>query len=180
MALFTMRDSWNVWRRKVNEAINAGKSIDSKNVVYDGTSSGVSATNVQGAIDEVAGSVENAQSAISEIASSVEDNTTDITNLKAKAYKYDTLWSGDASGGGNKELAYNITNYDAVMIYYNNGYMSATIPMEFFKARHPMRVQVTNSGVVYTAGVTYEDDTHISVMSSQDSIVFFIGIKYHS
>lgn len=58
MALFTMRDSWNVWRRKVNEALGGMvEPVKSEDVTYDGTTSGLSATNVQSAIDEVAGDI---------------------------------------------------------------------------------------------------------------------------
>lgn len=55
MALFSMRDSWNVWRRKVNEALGTVEPVEGTNVTYDNTNSGLSATNVQSAIDEVAG-----------------------------------------------------------------------------------------------------------------------------
>jgi hypothetical protein len=55
MGLFSMRDSWNVWRRKVNEALGGSvEPIPSEDVVYDNTDSGLAATNVQSAIDEVA------------------------------------------------------------------------------------------------------------------------------
>lgn len=91
MGLF--RDSWEVWRRKVDSAIGGGGDpIDSKDVTYNGTSSGLSATNVQAAIDEVAGDVSsldsedvaydstssglsatNVQGAIDEIAGDISD-----------------------------------------------------------------------------------------------------------
>ena len=55
MALFKMRDSWNVWRRKVDAALGGTiEPVKSEDVVYDNTESGLTATNVQGAIDEVA------------------------------------------------------------------------------------------------------------------------------
>lgn len=47
------RDSWNVWRRKVNEALGTADPIPATNVSYDSASSGLSATNVQTAIDAV-------------------------------------------------------------------------------------------------------------------------------
>ena len=57
MALFTMRDSWNVWRRKVDEALGGSvEPIKSVDVTYDNTDSGLTATNVQSAIDEIANS----------------------------------------------------------------------------------------------------------------------------
>ena len=58
MALFSMRDSWNVWRRKVNEALGTVEPVEGTNVTYDNTSSGLTATNVQSAIDEVSASVD--------------------------------------------------------------------------------------------------------------------------
>ena len=57
MALFTMRDSWNVWREKVNKAIGNVEEIDADEIVYDNTTSGLTATNVQSAIDEVVSGV---------------------------------------------------------------------------------------------------------------------------
>lgn len=56
MALFSMRDSWNVWRRKVNAALGGlAEPVKAKDVTYDNTDSGLTATNVQSAIDEVNG-----------------------------------------------------------------------------------------------------------------------------
>ncbi len=56
MALFSMRDSWNVWRRKVDAALGGMvEPVKSEDVTYDNTDSGLTATNVQSAIDEVAG-----------------------------------------------------------------------------------------------------------------------------
>ena len=49
----SFRDSWNVWRRKVNEALGSSDPIPASNISYNNTSSGLSATNVQGAIDKV-------------------------------------------------------------------------------------------------------------------------------
>lgn len=57
MALFKMRDSWNVWREKVNRAIGNVEEIDADEIVYDNTDSGLTATNAQSAIDEVAGDI---------------------------------------------------------------------------------------------------------------------------
>lgn len=57
MSLF--RDSWEVWRRKVNEALGGlVEPVKSEDVTYDNTDSGLTATNVQSAIDEVASSVD--------------------------------------------------------------------------------------------------------------------------
>ena len=57
MALFSMRDSWEVWRRKVNAAIGNVEEIDADEIVYDNTTSGLTATNAQSAIDEIASDV---------------------------------------------------------------------------------------------------------------------------
>lgn len=165
MSLF--RDSWEVWRRKVNEALGGlVEPVKAEDVTYDNTDSGLTATDVQSAIDEVAGAV--------------GDNTTDITALKGKKFSYDVLWSGDASGGGNKETSASIADYDAVMIYYNNGSVSATIPREFFTDSHSMKVQTFDNNTHYGATVTYVDATHVAVTASQGSTLYFIGIKYNS
>lgn len=58
MALFKMRDSWNVWRKKVDAALGGlVEPVKSEDVTYDNTDSGLTATNVQSAIDEVASDV---------------------------------------------------------------------------------------------------------------------------
>lgn len=53
------RDSWNVWREKVNKALGTVEEIDADEVVYDNTDSGLTATNVQSAIDEVVGDIDD-------------------------------------------------------------------------------------------------------------------------
>lgn len=66
MAEFKMRDSWEVWRRKVNIALGGTvESIKSENVTYDNTDSGLTASNVQSAIDEVAGAVDTIEDNLS-------------------------------------------------------------------------------------------------------------------
>ena len=66
MALFKMRDSWNVWRRKVDEALGGSvEPVKSEDVTYDNTDSGLTATNVQSAIDEVAKGIGDIDSALS-------------------------------------------------------------------------------------------------------------------
>lgn len=54
MALFSFRDSWNVWRRKVDEALGTVEPIPASNINYNNSTSGIEATNVQSAIDKVA------------------------------------------------------------------------------------------------------------------------------
>lgn len=58
MSLHTIRDSWEEWRRKVNLALGGVVGeIDASEVAYSNTSSGLTATNVQSAIDEVVGDI---------------------------------------------------------------------------------------------------------------------------
>lgn len=101
MALFTMRDSWNVWRRKVNAAIGNVEEIDADEIIYDNTTSGLTATNVQSAIDEVVSGVgsldggdiaydgttsglsaTSVQGAIDEVDGTVDNLGTDVNALK--------------------------------------------------------------------------------------------------
>ena len=53
MALFEMRDSWEYWREKVTTAVAKIENITAIDIPYDGQSSGLSAENVQNAIDEL-------------------------------------------------------------------------------------------------------------------------------
>lgn len=56
----TIRDSWDVWRRKVNEALGTVERLDADEVHYDKTTSGMTATNVQSAIDELDAGLDDA------------------------------------------------------------------------------------------------------------------------
>ena len=60
MSIIDFRDSWEVWRRKVNEAIGGGSEpIPATRITYKGNTSGLSAKNVQAAIDETVGVIDN-------------------------------------------------------------------------------------------------------------------------
>lgn len=101
MALFSMRDSWNVWRRKVNEALGGLLDpIESADVTYDNAESGLTATNVQSAIDEVAGDI------------GVVDDKVDSTNNKLGAIQQlgRTQISKTASSGTYIELLNSVAN----------------------------------------------------------------------
>lgn len=66
-----MRDSWNVWREKVNGALGGlTEPIEAKDVVFDKTGTTMSATNAQGAIEEVN--------------SGVNANATEVSGIKSK------------------------------------------------------------------------------------------------
>lgn len=59
MSFLNFRDSWEVWRRKVDAALGGAiESVNASDVSYNGTSAGLVANNVQTAIDEVAGVVD--------------------------------------------------------------------------------------------------------------------------
>ena len=63
MSLF--RDSWELWRRKVNEALGGlVEPVKSEDVTYDNTDSGLTATDVQSAIDEVVGDISDVEAKI--------------------------------------------------------------------------------------------------------------------
>lgn len=69
MSLF--RDSWEVWRRKVNTALGGlSEPVKAEDVTYDNTDSGLTATDVQSAIDELGTSV----SGIGEVTTAVHGN----------------------------------------------------------------------------------------------------------
>lgn len=92
MTLFKMRDSWNVWRRKVDAALGGMvEPVKSVDVTYDNTNSGLTATNVQSAIDEVAAKecTLTSYSTTIENAVSVPNSTgTAITSLSLPAGTY--------------------------------------------------------------------------------------------
>lgn len=163
MALFSMRDSWNVWRRKVDEALGGSvEPIESEDVVYDNTDSGLTATNVQSAIDEIDSAVDT---------------------LKAKRFKTTQLFKGDASTGGSSGVEVNVANlddYDELMIYYNAGNESARVPVALFKTvMTTLRVQATTNNTLVSATVVYSDNKVI-VNATQGSTFYLIGIQYNA
>ena len=72
----TIRDSWDVWRRKVDTALGGSvEDIKASEVTFDGTTSSLSATNAQSAIDEVAGNIPEIPTSY-EASAITYDNTT--------------------------------------------------------------------------------------------------------
>lgn len=141
-------DTQNIYSTPFNEG--EAQPIPATRISYDNTDSGLTADDVQDAIDEIA----------------------------EKKFRMSTLWSGDASTAGSVEVS-NLSQFDALMIYYNSGNGSGIIPYEFFKA-HAIKVNYTDGTNVTSASATYVDDTHITLGASQDSTCFIIGIKFHA
>ena len=96
MALFKMRDSWNVWRRKVNEALGGiDDPIKSEDVTYNNADSGLTATNVQSAIDEVDSAVDSLTTTVGDATAGLVKDVTDIKNtLTLKSYTGTTTSAG--------------------------------------------------------------------------------------
>ena len=141
-------DTQNIYSTPFNEG--EAQPIPATRIGYDNTDSGLTADDVQGAIDEIA----------------------------EKKFRMSTLWSGDASTAGSVEVS-DLSQFDALMIYYNSGNGSGIIPYEFFKT-HAIKVNYTDGTNVTSASATYVDDTHITLGASQGSTVYIIGIKFHA
>ena len=94
MSLF--RDSWEVWRRKVNEALGGlVEPVKSEDVTYDNTDSGLTATNVQSAIDEVVTDVSSLSTVVGDADSGLVKDVTGIKNtLTLKSYTGTTTSAG--------------------------------------------------------------------------------------
>lgn len=159
-----------------------GEPIPATKISYDNTTSGLTADGVQGAIDELASSVGTLASSVGTLEETVGDETAglvkDIDDLKEKKFAYSTLWSGDASTAGTVVVS-DLSQFDALMIYYNSGNGSGIIPYGFFK-EHIIKVNYTDGTTVTSASATYVDDTHIALGASQGSTVFVLGIKLHA
>ena len=141
-------DTQNIYSTPFNEG--EAQPIPATRIGYDNTDSGLTADDVQGAIDEIA----------------------------EKKFRMSTLWSGDASTAGSVEVS-DLSQFDALMIYYNSGNGSGIIPYEFFKT-HAIKVNYTDGTNVTSASATYVDDTHITLGASQGSTCFIIGLKFHA
>ena len=77
----TIRDSWDVCRRKVNEALSTVERLDADEIHYDKTTSGMSATNVQSAIDEVDAGLDGAIIGLGTVSGKVESIETTLAGL---------------------------------------------------------------------------------------------------
>lgn len=160
MSLF--RDSWEVWRRKVNEALGGlVDPVKAEDVTYDNTDSGLTATDVQSAIDEVESRVDT---------------------LESKGFKTTQLFKGDASTGGSSGVEVSVANlddYDELMIYYNAGNECARVPVALFKTEMTtLRVQATTNNTLVSATVVYSD-SKVIVNATQGSTFYLIGIQYN-
>ena len=174
-------DTENIYSTPFTEG--TGNPIPATRVSYDNTSSGLTAEDAQSAIDELAGEVDALTAA--DVAYDNTDSGLTATNVQdavdeiaEKKFRISTLWSGDASTAGSVEVS-NLSQYDALMIYYNSGNGSGFIPYEFFKT-HAIKVNYTDGTNVTSASATYVDDTHITLGASQGSTVFIIGIKFNA
>lgn len=102
----TIRDSWDVWRAKVNAAIGTVERIDADEVKYDSTASGLQATDVQTAIDEVDAKVndldgedvsyDNTTSELeaTNVQSAIDEVDAKVDNLDGEDVAYDNTTSG--------------------------------------------------------------------------------------
>lgn len=171
----------NIYSTPFNEG--EAQPIPATRISYDNTDSGLTADDVQSAIDEVAGAIDDMSAtdvAYDNTNSGMTATTVQgaIDEIAEKKFRISTLWSGDASTAGSVEVS-NLSQYDALMIYYNSGNGSGIIPYEFFKA-HAIKVNYTDGTNVTSASATYVDDTHITLGASQGSTCFIIGIKFHA
>lgn len=86
MSIFPFRDSWEVWRQKVNEAIGSTEPIPASNITFDNSGTEVTATNVQGAVAEVAGDVASVAGVVGDdtdgLVKDVIDLQEDVINLQ--------------------------------------------------------------------------------------------------
>ena len=96
MALFKMRDSWNVWRKKVDAALGGLiEPVKAEDVTYDNTDSGLTATDVQSAIDEVATDISSLNTVVGDADSGLVKDVTGIKNtLTLKSYTGTTTSAG--------------------------------------------------------------------------------------
>lgn len=121
MALFSFRDSWNVWRRKVDEALGTVEPIPAGNITYNNSVSGLEATNVQSAIDEVA-NVADAKLQYIKV-----DNNTSIFDLMDNAVG-SKIYVGYAPKFTNGETDFktllSISQYARIELYNYSKYMA--------------------------------------------------------
>lgn len=152
-----------------------GEPIPATKISYNNTTSGLTADDIQEAVDELADGVGTLEETVGDETGGLVKA---VDDLEEKKFKFDTLWSGDASTAGTVVVE-DLSNYDALMIYYNSGNGSGIIPYGFFK-QHIIKVNYTEGTTVTSASATYVDDTHITLGASQGSTCYVLGIKFHA
>ena len=180
MSIFKFRDSWEVWRHKVDKALGTVEEIDADEIVYDNTSSHLTATNAQSAIDELNSNI----GGIGERLTTAEGKIETLETASAKGFKITKLFEGDASANGADGVEVTVTDvtvYDELMIYYNAGNIESRIPVSFIKAHsnHTLKMMWIDDNSVKTVGsVTYVSDEKLVVKASQGSTFYLYGIQY--
>lgn len=172
-----IRDSWDVWRAKVNAAIGSIDSIDASDVDFDKTGTSLDSTNVEDAIKEL----DSNDGTLATAVSGISDR---VTSLEGKGFKLTSLFNGDASTGGSEGVSVettDITTFDDILLFYNLGAMSGRIPAYIFKnVNHHFKIQVYEGGSTFELSIEYIDDTHITIKASQGATAYCYGVKYHA
>ena len=188
------RDSWNVWREKVNAALGTVEQIDASEVLFDNDDTDLTANNVQTAIEEVNTKANTIALDVSQLSASkigfvagetgmTAENVQDaIEEINDKNFTVTELFKGDASAGGGVEVTVDdITVYDELMIYYNAGNVCSRLPVSLLKSMttHILKIMfIDSNNVRVEASVTYVTDQKVVVAASQGSTLYLWGIKY--
>ena len=129
MGIIDFRDSWEVWRRKVNEALGGGtEKIPATRISYKNNTSGLTANNVQTAIDEVAGDIgivsDVANSKLQYIAVQEDTNIFDLMDNAEGSRIYVGYATKFTNGTSTIKDLLSISQYARVEIFNWNKYLA--------------------------------------------------------
>ena len=130
MGIIDFRDSWEVWRRKVNEALGGGtEKIPATRISYKNNTSGLTANNVQTAIDEVVGAIDNVSDATDsklQYIAVTEDNTNifDLMDNAVGSRIYVGYATKFTNGTSTLKDLLSISQYARVELFNWNKYLS--------------------------------------------------------
>ena len=154
------------------DAIAPSGDLEADDVAYDNTQSGLTATNVQSAIDELAqggGTVEaddvsydNTQSGLT-----ATDVQSAIDELASGGAGSAVVLATVASGTASATLSQSIDNFKMIEVVFTNetahsAYASTVLPVSVFKTMTGGVVSAYEFGAI-DATVTYVDTTHVSI-----------------
>lgn len=122
MSFLNFRDSWEVWRRKVDAALGGAiESVNASDVSYNGTSAGLVANNVQTAIDEVA---DVANTKLQYITFSNPVNIFDLMDEAEGSRVYVNYATKFTDGSTDFKTLLSISQYARVELYNYSKYMA--------------------------------------------------------
>lgn len=143
---FTIQHSIDLLEKKVDQGFKSG-SGSADNITYDNTSSGLSGTNVQTAIDEIVSDIGNIESKVISAGTPIAET---VTNMNAVNAEHTFANSGLAiiacTNSGSSDSYVQATLNDVVGIYITMASAYNTTQSVLVNAGDKLKITALNSG----------------------------------